>query len=222
MGVRQLQIKVCHSLKENIWFSNQIRRSFKKKWYFIKKIRSKQLSFKKYSIAWPDKKIHQQHRTYIFTLNLKEKQKLKRYYGTISERTFRNLFKKNKVQKVFSILESRLDTILCKINFVSSPFLARQLISHGFFYVNGRRIKRKGYPLKSGDIISTSPKKKMFFLIYQEYQKIKKKKGKSLKLPSYVEVNYKFLLCVLKYIPKYNDIIYKIPFKSKLIKEFYI
>ena len=269
MGTLRLKIKKCHSLRENVWLSNKIKKSFKKKWYFIKIVRQKQLqkdeSFKKrrryryragrkglfkrkrfpkkFFVVSPDTKIHKQKSAYIFGLKLKEKQKLIRHYGTISEKTFKNLCKNKSSQEFLSSLESRLDAILYKINFTFSPFAARQKINHGFFFINFQKTRVKGHQLKKGDLISTSPKKKSFSLISEGIkEKIKKeqdvKKGKNKKRykkrnkkvtkvafgtpPSYLEVNYSLLFCVFLSSPLLHQIFYPLPLKVKLIKEFYL
>lgn len=90
---------------------------------------------------------------------LREKQKLKRYYG-IFEAQFRRLFsmaqksKGNTGQTLLSLLERRLDNVVCRLGFATSRAAARQLVSHGHIKVNGRRLDISSYLVKVGDQIS--------------------------------------------------------------------
>jgi small subunit ribosomal protein S4 len=98
---------------------------------------------------------------------LREKQKAKRYYGLL-ERQFRLYFemasrkKENTLEALLLLLELRLDTVVFRLGFASSHREARQLVNHGHFIVNGRKVNIPSYRLKIGDEISISePSKKM-------------------------------------------------------------
>lgn len=94
---------------------------------------------------------------------LREKQKAKQTYGVL-ERQFRNYFQKALAQKgstgpaLFQFLESRLDNVIYRLGFVPSRSGARQLVRHGHILVDNRRVDIPSYQLKSGQIISLSPK----------------------------------------------------------------
>jgi small subunit ribosomal protein S4 len=94
-----------------------------------------------------------------YGLQLREKQKAKRIYG-ILERQFRNYYRKA-IKKVgdtgeilFQFLEQRLDNVVYRLGFAKSRKLARQLVNHGHFLVNGKKVDIPSFELKLGDIVS--------------------------------------------------------------------
>ena len=104
---------------------------------------------------------------------LREKQKLKTWYN-LSERQFGNyvrgiLKKRGQVEDATALLienlEGRLDNMVFRLGFSSSHVQARQLVNHGHFAVNGKRINIPSYKTKVGDVISINPSssKKKFF-----------------------------------------------------------
>lgn len=90
---------------------------------------------------------------------LKEKQKVKRVYGLI-ERQFANYVAEasNKVgdtsKLLIACLESRLDNVVFRAGFAKSRLTARQLVTHGHFTVNGRKVDIPSYRVKSGDVVA--------------------------------------------------------------------
>ena len=94
-----------------------------------------------------------------YGVRLREKQKVKRYYG-ILERQFMKCFnraeriKGNTGETLLQLLERRLDNVVYKLNFASSRKAARQLISHGHIYVNNRKVNISDYTTKIGDRIT--------------------------------------------------------------------
>lgn len=94
-----------------------------------------------------------------YGLRLREKQKVKRYYG-LMEKQFMAYFYKaarrlgNTGEILLQLLERRLDNVIYKLNFASSRKAARQLITHGHIYLNGRRVDVPDITIKIGDKIS--------------------------------------------------------------------
>jgi len=94
-----------------------------------------------------------------YGVRLREKQKLKRYYGLL-ERQFSKIFhqaeriKGNTGEYLLQLLERRLDNVVYKLNFAPSRKAARQLIAHGHIYVNGRKVNVSDYSVKIGDKIT--------------------------------------------------------------------
>jgi small subunit ribosomal protein S4 len=90
---------------------------------------------------------------------LREKQKTRRYYG-ILEKQFRSYYAKASRQpgvtgeNLLRLLESRLDNVLVRLGFASSRRQARQLIRHGHWLVNGRRVDIPSYQVRPDDVIS--------------------------------------------------------------------
>jgi len=94
-----------------------------------------------------------------YALHLREKQKLKRFYG-IYERQFRRYFEMatrsptNTGEVLMSLLERRLDNIVYRLGFALSRAQARQLVAHGHILVNGRKVTIPSYLVSPGDVVS--------------------------------------------------------------------
>ena len=94
-----------------------------------------------------------------YAVRLREKQKIKRYYG-LFERQFMRYFheaeriKGNTGETLLQLLERRLDNVIYKLNFAPSRKAARQLIAHGHIYVNGRKVDVSDYTIGIGDRIT--------------------------------------------------------------------
>ncbi|MBP2641691.1 MAG: rpsD [Firmicutes bacterium] len=93
-----------------------------------------------------------------YGIQLREKQKARRVYG-ILERQFRNYFEKAERQKgitgenLLVMLERRLDNVVYRLGFADSRVQSRQLVRHGHFTVNGRRVDIPSYLVKSGEVV---------------------------------------------------------------------
>jgi small subunit ribosomal protein S4 len=100
-----------------------------------------------------------------YALHLREKQKVKRYYG-VYERQFRRYLKiaeravGNTGNTLMSLLERRLDNIVHRLGFAGSRAQARQLVSHGHLRVNGKKVNIPSYLVKAGDAISVKSRPK--------------------------------------------------------------
>jgi len=98
-----------------------------------------------------------------YKVQLREKQKVKRFYG-VGEKQFRNFFYKANQEKgitgdnLLRMLELRLDNILYRMNFAASRAHARQLIRHGHIYVNKRKVSIPSYQLRIDDEITFKEK----------------------------------------------------------------
>src|SRR6201986_177884 len=90
---------------------------------------------------------------------LKAKQKLKGYYGSISERQFRKYYAEairmrgDSGDNLIGLLERRLDAVVYRAKFVPPVFAARQFVNHGHVRVNGKRVNIASYQVKIGDVI---------------------------------------------------------------------
>jgi small subunit ribosomal protein S4 len=112
----------------------------------------------------------------------------------------------NKNSYFLEFLESRLDTILYRAQFTQSMRGAKQLISHGKVFINGKKIKINSYNIKKGDLIEIHPAS-------QDYlkKKISLSKMKYI-LPKYLEINFKTFQCLVISDISYNKIMYNFPF----------
>ncbi len=93
-----------------------------------------------------------------YLLQLREKQKARRYYGLL-EKQFRNYYEKAAQrsgitgENLLRLLETRLDNVVYRLGFAASRAQARQLVRHGHFLVNGRRVNIPSYQVKPGDVV---------------------------------------------------------------------
>src|SRR5438552_17751756 len=101
-----------------------------------------------------------------YGVQLKAKQKLRGYYGTIPERQFRGIYneairmKGDSGAHMVGLLERRLDAIVYRAKFVPTVFAARQFVSHGHIMVNGKRVTIPSYRVKVGDTIEAKEQAK--------------------------------------------------------------
>jgi small subunit ribosomal protein S4 len=109
-----------------------------------------------------------------YGLRLREKQKLKRYYG-VYERQFRRLFQiagrtpGNTGDALLSLLERRLDNIVCRLGMAGSRAQARQLIGHGHILVNNRRVDIPSYLVKIGDTVAVKNRPRSLNMVKPRY-----------------------------------------------------
>lgn len=97
-----------------------------------------------------------------YLLQLREKQKARRFYGLL-ERQFHGYYEKAARQsgitgeQLLRMLEMRLDNVVYRLGFASSRSQARQIVRHGHFQVNGRRVNIPSYQVRTNDIVSLKP-----------------------------------------------------------------
>ena len=117
----------------------------------------------------------QRGRASEYAVRLREKQKVKRYYGLL-ERQFMRYFhraerlKGNTGENLLQLLECRLDNVVYKLNFAPSRKSARQLISHGHVYVNSRKNDISDYTVKVGDKITLKNSEKSVKKVKQQVE----------------------------------------------------
>jgi small subunit ribosomal protein S4 len=151
---------------------------------------------------------------------LQAKQKLKGYYGNITERQFRKYYTDaarrpgDTGENMVGLLETRLDTVVYRAKFVPTPFAARQLVSHGHVRVNGRRVTIASYHVKENDTLELSPKAKDMALVLEA------SKSAERDTPDYLEVNEGKTAKLLR-TPKLADVPYAVRMEPHLIVEFY-
>lgn len=99
-----------------------------------------------------------------YGIQLRAKQKIKGYYGNLTERQFRNIYREadrhkgDTANNMIGMLESRLDTIVYRAKFAPTVFAARQFVNHCHFRVNGQKVNIPSYRCKAGDVITVSEK----------------------------------------------------------------
>src|SRR6202790_385940 len=108
-----------------------------------------------------------------FGTQLKAKQKLKGYYGNISEKQFRKYYaeairmKGDSGDNLIGLLERRLDAVIYRAKFVPTVFAARQFVNHGHIRVNGKRVNIASYLVKVGDTIELKESSKQLATVLE-------------------------------------------------------
>jgi small subunit ribosomal protein S4 len=154
-----------------------------------------------------------------YALQLREKQKVRRLYG-ILEKQFRSYFKKAEAQKgvtgtnLLQILEARLDNIVYRLGFANSREQARQLVRHGHFESNGRRVNIPSLQVQENDTIQVREASQKL-PVFQEAQETIARRG----CPEWLEVDTGQFKGVVKALPRREDITF--PINEQLIVELY-
>ena len=163
--------------------------------------------------------VNRRKKTSEYGMQLREKQKAKYTYGVL-ERQFRNLFDKAARTKgitgevLLQLLESRLDNVVYRVGFASSRAEARQLVGHGHFEVNGKRVDIASYLLKAGDEIAICEKAKASDKI-----KAVVEANSARPVPEWITVDREKLTAKVIVLPNREQI--EAPVEEQLIVEFY-
>jgi small subunit ribosomal protein S4 len=155
-----------------------------------------------------------------YGLQLREKQKAKRYYG-LGETQFRNLFEKAAIQKgvtgenLLNSLERRLDNVVYRLGFGTSRSQARQLVRHGHISVNGRRVDIPSFTARPGDVIEVVEKSKKNVTILAAMEATA-----HAPTPNWLEVDRQALKARLVTSPQRSELV-QIQLNEQLIVELY-
>jgi len=156
-----------------------------------------------------------------FGLQLRAKQKLKGYYGNLTEKQFSRTYdeaarrKGNTAESLISLLESRLDAVVYRAKFVPTVFAARQFVNHGHVLVNGKRVNIASYRVKVGDIVSVRERSKNMALVLEALQSSERD------WPDYVEVDAKAMTAKFIRAPELSEVPYPVKMEPNLVVEFY-
>jgi len=156
-----------------------------------------------------------------YGLQLNAKQKLKGYYGNITEKQFAKYYDEaarrpgDTSENLVGVLEQRLDAIVYRMKFVPTVFASRQIINHGHIKVNGGRVNIPSYRVKEGDVIEVKDKSKNMALILEAVQSPERD------LPDYMEVDHDKMIGKFVRIPKLADIPYPVQMEPNLVIEYY-
>jgi small subunit ribosomal protein S4 len=156
-----------------------------------------------------------------FGLQLMAKQKLKGYYGNITEKQFSRIYteasnkKGNTAENLIGLLESRLDAIVYRAKFVPTVFAARQFVNHGHVMVNGVRSNIPSMRLKAGDVVEIREKSKNMALVLEALQSAERD------IPDYVDVDPKKMAATYLRVPEFAEVPYPCTMEPNLVVEFY-
>ncbi|MFV0367456.1 MAG: 30S ribosomal protein S4 [Hyphomicrobiaceae bacterium] len=152
---------------------------------------------------------------------LKAKQKLKGYYGSITERQFRRIYdeatrlKGSTSEHIIGLLERRLDALVYRAKFVPTVFAARQFVSHGHVKVNGRRVTIPSYRVRVGDVVEVREKARELPLVMEATGSAERD------VPDYIEADHSKMTAQMTRIPALSDVPYPVHMEPNLVVEFY-
>ena len=155
-----------------------------------------------------------------YGLQLKAKQKLKGYYGEITEKQFRaayqeaNRMKGDTGQNLIGLLEQRLDMVVYRAKFSPTIFSARQIVSHGHIRVNGVKCNIASRRVMPGDVVSLGEKAKEMALII-EAQSLPERD-----IPDYVAPDGNDKITFVR-VPTLDEVPYPVKMEPNLVVEFY-
>ena len=156
-----------------------------------------------------------------FGIQLMAKQKLKGYYGNISEKQFRKYYdeavrrKGDTSENLIELLERRMDAVIYRMKFAITPFAARQFVNHGHILVNGKRVNISSFLVKDGDEIEVREKSKQLGVVLDASQNAERD------VPDYMEVDHRAMKGRFGRAPKLTDVPYPVTMEPNLVVEFY-
>lgn len=156
-----------------------------------------------------------------FGNQLRAKQKLKGYYGNITERQFRRIYteavrrKGDTSENLVGLLERRLDSVIYRMGVVPTVFSARQFVNHGHIQVNGKRVNIASYQVKEGDVIEVREKSRQIGMVMECMQNPERS------VPEYIEMDEKQLRGKFLRVPKFAEVPYPVQMEPNLVVEFY-
>ena len=156
-----------------------------------------------------------------FGLQLRAKQKLKGYYGNLTEKQFSRTYeeaarrKGNTSENLIGLLEARLDAVVYRAKFVPTVFAARQFVNHGHVQVNGKRVNIASYRVKVGDVVTVRERSRNMALVLEALQSGERD------TPDYIEVDPKAMTAKFVRVPEFSEVPYPVKMEPNLVIEFY-
>ncbi len=156
-----------------------------------------------------------------FGIQLMAKQKLKGYYGNISEKQFRKYYeeavrrKGDTSENLIELLERRLDAVVYRMKFAITPFASRQFVNHGHVMVNNKKVNISSFLVRDGDVIEVREKSKQLAVVLDASQSGERDE------PDYMEVDHRAMKGKFGRAPKLTDVPYPVTMEPNLVVEFY-
>ena len=156
-----------------------------------------------------------------FGLQLRAKQKLKGYYGDLTEKQFRRIYaeaeriKGDTGENLIGLLERRLDAVVYRAKFVATMFAARQFVNHGHVTVNGRRVNIASYRVKEGDVVQVREKSRQIAVLIEATQLAERD------VPDYVDADHSKMSATFVRTPSFSDVPYPVMMEPNLVIEYY-
>jgi small subunit ribosomal protein S4 len=156
-----------------------------------------------------------------FGTQLRAKQKMKAYYGNITERQFHKTYteamrmKGDTSENLIGLLERRLDTVIYRMCVVPTVFAARQFVNHGHVLVNGKRVNIPSFSVAEGDVIEVREKSKQLAMVLESMQSPERD------VPDYIDMDEKAVKATFTRTPKLSDVPFPVQMDPNLVVEFY-
>jgi len=156
-----------------------------------------------------------------FGIQLRAKQKLKGYYGDVTEKQFRRIYaeaervKGDTGENLIGLLERRLDAVIYRSKFVPTVFAARQFVNHGHVTVNGKRVNIPSYRVKEGDVIAIREKSRQLALVLEAVGSPERD------VPEYLSVDHGKMVAQFIRTPGLSDVPYPVMMEPNLVVEYY-
>ncbi len=156
-----------------------------------------------------------------FGIQLRAKQKLKGYYGNITEKQFKRIYfaadsmKGDTSENLIGLLERRLDAVVYRAKFVPTVFASRQFVSHGHITVNGTRVNIPSYRCKEGDVIEIRQKSRDLAIVIEATGSAERD------VPDYLDVDHGKLKATFVRVPELAEVPYPVVMEPNLVVEFY-
>ncbi|MEM9583460.1 MAG: 30S ribosomal protein S4 [Pseudomonadota bacterium] len=156
-----------------------------------------------------------------FGLQLRAKQKLKGYYGDLTEKQFKRIYieaarvKGDTGENLIGLLERRLDAVVYRAKFVPTVFAARQFVNHGHVKVNGKKVNIPSYRVKEGDVIEVRDRSKQNVAVLEAVQLAERD------VPEYLEVDHSKMTATFIRTPGLGDVPYPVMMEPNLVIEYY-
>jgi small subunit ribosomal protein S4 len=156
-----------------------------------------------------------------FGMQLRAKQKLKGYYGDLTEKQFRKIFteaervKGDTGENLIGLLERRLDAVVYRAKFVATVFAARQFVNHGHVTVNGKKVNIPSYRVKEGDVVEIRAKSKQNIAVLDAVALAERD------VPDYVETDHSKMTAIFVRTPGLGDVPYPVMMEPNLVIEYY-
>lgn len=156
-----------------------------------------------------------------YGVQLEAKQKLKGYYGNITEKQFRRYYREadnrrgDTSETLIGLLERRLDAVVYRMKFVPTVFSSRQFVNHGHVTVNGKRVNIPSYRVKEGDVIEVKEKARQLPMVLDAIDSPERE------IPDYMEVDHNKMRGTFIRQPQLADVPYPVQMEPNLVIEFY-
>lgn len=152
---------------------------------------------------------------------LAAKQKLKGYYGNMTERQFRRTYEEayrrrgDTIENMIGLLERRLDIVIYRMKFVPTVFAARQFVNHGHIRVNGRKVDIASYRVKPEDAVEIKEGSRELTHVLEAVASTERD------VPDYMEVDFDRMKGTYRRVPSFTEVPYPVKMEPNLVIEFY-